>query len=225
MSEARALLLDALAEMGSLYPEGLLADIAATPSGAELIRRADRPEPRVALEGLTVEMLAKALPIAAMRVGSPWPVFTLPIRCAEAVLAELRALPAPRPPEPGCAKCGEPASNLVHTLHGRLKTLSTHPFAPRQPEHGPDGNEGYCRCGSFVGHDGWSEHLPAPRPDRTAALDEERLANALRIAVDADQHTDLVYSGVVSVEAHRESFARRVAKAYAALAPTPDEAP
>jgi hypothetical protein len=65
----------------------------------------------------------------------------------------------------------------------------------------------------------------SPRPDRTAALDEERLANALRIAVDADQHTDLVYSGVVSVEAHRESFARRVAKAYAALAPTPDEAP
>jgi hypothetical protein len=119
MSEARALLLDALAEMGSLYPEGLLADIAATPSGAELIRRADRPEPRVALEGLTVEMLAKALPIAAMRVGSPWPVFTLPIRCAEAVLAELRALPAPRPPEPDrTAALVEAAEGVVLSYHG-----------------------------------------------------------------------------------------------------------
>ena len=37
------------------------------------------------------------------------------------------------------------------------------------PKHGPHGNEGYCYCGVFVGHDGdWSSHRadPTPEPDR-----------------------------------------------------------
>jgi hypothetical protein len=92
MSEARALLLDALAEMGSLYPEGLLADIAATPSGAELIRRADRPEARVA-EGLTVERCA-GYDLSDRPDLAPNIVCTLPAGHTG------YHLPAPRPPEP-----------------------------------------------------------------------------------------------------------------------------
>ena len=46
----------------------------------------------------------------------------------------------------------------------------------------------------------------------------DRLAAALQVAVDGDRHTDLVYSGVVSVEAHREAFASHVLAADPHLA-------
>jgi hypothetical protein len=74
-----------------------------TPSGAELIRRADRPEARVAVEGLTVEMLADALdaagaPRGTCEISSGHYIYPPQSRTvAESILANL---PAPRPPEP-----------------------------------------------------------------------------------------------------------------------------
>jgi hypothetical protein len=131
MSEARALLEQAFEDAGwhEHQVEKHIPRILATPSAAELIRRADRPEARVAVEGLTVEMLERVR--QAYLDYSP----EMDKGVNAVVDAVIAILPAPRPPE----------------------------------------------------------------PDRTAALDEERLANALRVAVDADRHTELVYSGVVSV--------------------------
>jgi hypothetical protein len=49
------------------------------------------------------------------------------------------------------------------------------------PDHGPEGNEGYCRCGYFVGHGGdWSKHRAeqAAEPGLLTPLVDDRLSVA-----------------------------------------------
>jgi hypothetical protein len=120
-----------------------------TPSGAELIRRADRPEARVAVEGLTVEMLADALdaagaPRGTCEISSGHYIYPPQSRTvAESILANL---PAPRPPEPW--------------------KPSTVPFEAHE-----DDSYGQCVvCRVYVPHtDG--EYLKEPFPCPTVRLD------------------------------------------------------
>jgi len=53
------------------------------------------------------------------------------------------------------------ARDAVDFYAGRQGYAASQPTDRSAPDHGPDGNEGYCRCGAFVGHGGdWSAHVP-----------------------------------------------------------------
>jgi hypothetical protein len=220
MSEARALLEAALEgtigvhrRLGVTYADMF----AATKEGAELIRRADRPEARVAVveEPCSETMLC------------PYPQ-DHPVHAED---GDHDYLPAPRPPEP---------DRTLRAL--RQAAVGFHDFAvghqpgPRSKDAASRVPFTQCQQSECVeARAVLPEYLPAPRPpepDRTAALVE--VANLLR------RHTH----NETSVISHRCGnvndclLCRALVKAgvltlddigsttrEAILAPTPDEAP
>jgi hypothetical protein len=57
---------------------------------------------------------------------------------------------------------------------------------PTNERHGPYGNEGYCYCGVYMGHSGWSQHLTpeptdAPAEPLTTAVDAKAARGACAI--------------------------------------------
>jgi hypothetical protein len=91
----------------------------------EDFRRADRPEARVAVEGLTVEMLAKAICEAAHPAPSSEPPWS-PCPSHEVLARKAFAnLPAPRPSEPDrTAALVEVANLLRRHTHNETSVIS-----------------------------------------------------------------------------------------------------
>lgn len=65
-----------------------------------------------------------------------------------------------------CIKSGENLTTedieryirLQNRVYAYYRSRYEPPYSER-PKHGPEGNEGYCYCGTFVGHDGdWFTH-------------------------------------------------------------------
>jgi hypothetical protein len=201
MSEARAL----LEGIVSQWDAGKASDDILTPDliheARIAVQRADRPEARVAVEGLTVEMLGEAIArVEGLSIGlvGPAPMW-VEGELGERILANL---PAPRPPEPdrtalvcsGCRQDVDPTKGmLVHcdacTAAALQRTLDAkaEPPAPRPPE-----------------------------PDRTAAL-----VGPVTVAV-----VDALMAEEIGAGHYRWQVMNIVRPAIvAALAPTPDEAP
>jgi ferredoxin len=215
----------------------------------EDFRRADRPEARVAVEGLTVEMLAKAICEAAHPAPSSEPPWS-PCPSHEVLARKAFAnLPAPRPSEPDrtAALVEERHAALGHPPQGSriacgcVAAVSAALRRADRPEaRVATAADGICDCGAAHRWDVDRQefvptHTTAPRPsepDRTAALVE--VANLLR------RHTH----NETSVISHRCGnvndclLCRALVKAgvltlddigsttrEAILAPTPDEAP
>lgn len=58
---------------------------------------------------------------------------------------------------------GRLTPGAILDLQGAINALAAIavPDTGKSEPHGPEGNEGYCRCGTFVGHNGdWSSHQP-----------------------------------------------------------------
>jgi hypothetical protein len=153
----------------------------------EDFRRADRPEARVAVEGLTVEMLAKAICEAAHPAPSSEPPWS-PCPSHEVLARKAFAnLPAPRPSEPDrtAALVEERHAALGHPPQGSriacgcVAAVSAALRRADRPEaRVATAADGICDCGAAHRWDVDRQefvptHTTAPRPpepDRTAAL-------------------------------------------------------
>jgi hypothetical protein len=210
MSEARAMLEAALNECNlmpavSLDAEGwpVMSDdddrtmqlvstkmLASTPSGAELIRRADRPEARVEVEGTDWEAVAQTLAVRFRMTDDefnkvqdefPAPRPPEPESRTEAVrrmqregggpvtaVMVSRADEAPRPPEPDRTAALVAALNLFGQHTDDCATW--HQWGKVEPK---------CDCGLSAALAPTPDEAP-PEPDRTAALIEKAMQDDMR---------------------------------------------
>lgn len=163
---ARELLEAAFRETGEVSDDYAIRDadeLERTPSGAELIRRAD--EPRVA-EVLTVEALARALSLDAGNEQTPeeWDMreewWARPSELAARIM---RHLPAPRPPEPPDLRVTKGPGTFGPDATWTIRT---------EPARTAARHEGRCdRCGG-VNVVWWADHDLWNATVRTDGVDE-----------------------------------------------------
>jgi hypothetical protein len=208
MSEARALL-EALVESIKAVPmvaedEEYATEFLCVPpdpveAARDYLRRADRPEARVAVEGLTVEMLADALdaagaPRGTCEISSGHYIYPPQSRTvAEAILANLST---PRPPEPESRT--EAVRRMQREGGGPVTAVmvSRADEAPRPPE-----------------------------PDRTAALVTPDIVSVARWGIRSAESAHDGEEHDVTFERCGDSICAIARRAGLALAATPEPHP